>query len=119
MAESKACYNGLISRRLLKERSMGIKIVTAEQMRDLERRAETIGLPPSVLMENAGLSVAREIRRYLGETFQRRALILVGPGNNGGDGLVVARHLRDWGAVVAIYIWSRSADGDHNYQLTQ
>ncbi|TAK35583.1 MAG: NAD(P)H-hydrate dehydratase [Chloroflexota bacterium] len=98
---------------------MGIKIVTAEQMRELERRAETIGLPSPVLMENAGLSVAREIRRYLGEVFQRRALVLVGPGNNGGDGLVAARHLRDWGAIVANYIWDRKIDGDLNYRLTQ
>lgn len=88
-------------------------------MREIERRAAEIGLPPEVLMENAGLAVAQEIKRWLGDTEGSRILILVGPGNNGGDGLVAARHLHDWGAEVHLYLPKPRADSDRNYQLTQ
>ncbi len=65
-------------------------MVTAAEMREIDRRAmEEFGIPGVVLMENAGLSVVRAVRRAGG----RRVLILCGPGNNGGDGLVAARHL--------------------------
>ena len=77
-----------------------MKIVTSDQMREIEQRAAAIGLPPEVLMENAGLAVAQEIKSWLGNIAGRHILILIGPGNNGGDGLVTARHLHDWGADV-------------------
>ncbi|MBI4287368.1 MAG: NAD(P)H-hydrate dehydratase [Chloroflexi bacterium] len=81
-----------------------MKIVTADQMRDLERQAAEIGITPDILMENAGSAVANEMRRILGVVIDRRILILVGPGNNGGDGLVAARRLHNWGAAVTIYL---------------
>ncbi len=71
-------------------------------MREIERRAAEIGLPPEVLMENAGLAIAREVKGWRGSAAGRQILILVGPGNNGGDGLVAARHLHDWGSRVHI-----------------
>ena len=55
------------------------------------------------LMENAGLAVAQEIWMQLGSLEDRRIAVLVGPGNNGGDGLVAARHLHEWGAQVRVY----------------
>jgi ADP-dependent NAD(P)H-hydrate dehydratase / NAD(P)H-hydrate epimerase len=69
-------------------------VLTAAQMRDADRRTiEEVGLPPAVLMENAGAAVARVLReRYPGA---RRPLVLCGRGNNGGDGFVIARHLLD------------------------
>ena len=96
-----------------------MKIVTADQMREIERRAAEIGLPPRVLMDNAGLAVAQGIREYLTNIEGRHILVLVGPGNNGGDGLVVARHLHDWGAGVLLYLSSPRPDSDTNFQLTQ
>lgn len=96
-----------------------MKVVTSEQMREIEQRAAAIGLPSEVLMEKAGLAVAREVKGWLGGVAGRRILVLVGPGNNGGDGLVTARHLHDWGADVHLYFPGKRADSDINYQLTQ
>jgi len=81
-----------------------VKILTTIQMRQLEQSCAQIGLPTDVLMENAGKAVAEEVRRILGNIDQRHILFLIGPGNNGGDGLVAARHLHDWGARVSVYL---------------
>jgi len=94
-----------------------LKIVTVEEMRAIEQKTAKVGLPSEVLMENAGLAVAQHTRRWLGSVLGRCFLVLVGPGNNGGDGLVVARHLHDWGASVTIYSPSPRADSDGNLQL--
>ena len=81
-----------------------MKIVTSEQMRRIEERSEEAGVSTDTLMENAGLAVARRIRHHLGRTAGIPVLVLVGPGNNGGDGLVAARHLHSWGARTLIYL---------------
>ena len=94
-----------------------MKIVTVEEMRAIERQAAKAGLPSEVLMENAGLAVAQHTKAWLGSVLGRRFLVLAGPGNNGGDGLVAARHLQDWGASVTIYSPSPRADSDANLQL--
>ncbi len=96
-----------------------MKVVTVDQMRQIEQRAAEIGLPPEILMENAGLAVAQETKNWLGNVKARHILILIGPGNNGGDGLVTARHLHDWGAKVSLYLSRSRADSDSNYRLTQ
>lgn len=96
-----------------------MKVVTSGQMRDLEQRAAARGLPSEVLMDRAGLAVAREMKRLLGGVAGRRILTLVGPGNNGGDGLVAARHLHDWGADVQIYMVKWRDESDVNYRLVQ
>ena len=94
-----------------------MKIVTADQMREIESRAATIGLTSEVLMENAGLAIAIEIRKYLGDITSQNILFLIGPGNNGGDGLVAARHLHDWGVRVSLYLCSQRSDEDKNLKL--
>jgi len=96
-----------------------LKVVTSTQMRDLEQRAAVLGLPSEVLMDRAGLAVAREVKGLLGGVAGRRVLTLVGPGNNGGDGLVAARHLHDWGAEVQIYMVKPRQEQDVNYQLVR
>ncbi len=94
-----------------------MKIVTVKEMRAIEQQAARAGLPSEVLMENAGLAVARHTRSWVGSVLGRRFLVLVGPGNNGGDGLVVARHLHDWGADVTIYSPTARAESDTNQLL--
>lgn len=77
-------------------------VVTAEEMRRLDRHAiETIGIPAIVLMENAGRAIAEEAAGLLGRD-RGRWLVLVGKGNNGGDGLVCARHLIEMGHEAAV-----------------
>ncbi len=80
-----------------------VKILTIAQMRQAEEECAKISLPPSMLMENTGKAVTEEVRKIMGTINQQR--ILIGPGNNGGDGLVAARHLHDWGAKVSRYLF--------------
>lgn len=94
-----------------------MRLVTTAQMRALEQAAVDAGATWDGLMEQAGWGVAQEALRLLGPVAGRRVLILVGPGNNGGDGLVVARHLYDAGALVTLYLWRRRGpEGDANWQ---
>src|SRR3990170_4967332 len=86
-----------------------MKLVSVAEMREAERRA---GVPVPQLMENAGLAVAQEAWLLLGEVAGRRIVVLVGPGNNGGDGLVAARHLKEWGAEVSVYMLKARGEGD-------
>ena len=88
-----------------------MKIVTAAQMRAIEARCEESGVSTDNLMENAGLAVARIARRMIGPPTGVRVAVLVGPGNNGGDGLVTARHLQRWGARATAYL-CRDRDAD-------
>ena len=81
-----------------------MKIVTSEQMRCIEERSEESGVSTDRLMENAGLAVARSVRRLLGRVAGARVVVLAGPGNNGGDGLVASRRLLSWGANVTVYL---------------
>ena len=82
-------------------------VATAEETRQFEAAAVEQGASWSELMERAGQGIADILLQRLGPARDKRVLVLVGPGNNGGDGLVVARHLHDAGAKVALYIWKR------------
>ena len=89
-----------------------VKIVTVEKMRQLEAETDARGHSYRAMMEEAGKSVALAILdRWYGEGM--RVLTLVGPGNNGGDGLVASRYLAEAGAQVTVYLWKRrQADAD-------
>jgi len=84
-----------------------MRVVTVEEMREIERRAEgEYGLTSPVLMEHAGLSVAEILREHAGGAVaDLDVFVLVGPGNNGGDGRVMGRYLAEWGARVTYYAW--------------
>jgi hydroxyethylthiazole kinase-like uncharacterized protein yjeF len=90
------------------------KVVTAAQMRALEEAAVARGATWDGLMEQAGAGVAAEAKRLLEPG--AGALVLAGPGNNGGDGLVVARHLHTAGHPVVLYLWRRR-DDPHDMNL--
>lgn len=77
----------------------GRVILTAAEMRAAEEEAIAAGTPVETLMERAGIGAADAIWRYAG---QAPALVLCGPGNNGGDGYVVARELRAKGVAVRV-----------------
>ena len=93
-----------------------MKIVTVEQMRELEQAAARAGVTEQTLMENAGLIAAQEAWVAVGATNIRRVLVLVGPGNNGGDGLVAARELASWGALVDVYLLRSRAEDDPQWR---
>jgi NAD(P)H-hydrate epimerase len=97
-----------------------MKVVTTDEMRRIEKAADAGGLSFATMMENAGRAVAEACQRdrRMGPG-DRRILVLVGPGNNGGDGLVAARHLHDAGAQVKLYIGQRGLEDDDHYALTQ
>ncbi len=79
-----------------------MKVVTVDEMREMDRRAvEELGVPDQILMENAGLAVYFVILSRLGVQ-DRRFAVFCGSGNNGGDGLVVARKLASQGAAVEV-----------------
>ena len=89
-----------------------MKVVTVAQMVALEQAAGRHGVSTDTLMENAGRAVAEAAREALGGVAGARVLVLVGPGNNGADGLVAARHLQRWGAEVAAYGVTRRPRAD-------
>ena len=88
------------------------ELLTAAQMRAIEQAAidsgEVTGLE---LMERAGAGVVEAIFEEWPElaTTSHRAVVLCGPGNNGGDGFVVARLLKEWGWQVEVFLYGDEA----------
>src|SRR5690606_35382803 len=90
-------------------RCRAMRVLTAAQMRDADRRTiEEIGLPSIVLMENAGRQVAAAMVSAFEDLDAMRVAVLCGPGNNGGDGFVVARVLAAQGVDVGVYLVGRA-----------
>ena len=80
-----------------------MKSISVAQAQAFDRLAqEKFGVPSIVLMENAGRSVAEEALKMLGR--KKNVTIVCGVGNNGGDGLVAARHLLNAGKKVKVLI---------------
>src|SRR5271165_7057017 len=77
-------------------------VLTAEQMREADRRTIADGTPGEVLMERAGTRVVEVLEREFAPLESQRVVIFCGKGNNGGDGLVVARQLK--GRVAALQV---------------
>lgn len=76
--------------------------VTAAEMKEIERRAAEGGLSYEEMMENAGRAVADFVQET--QPVLRTAAVFVGKGNNGGDGLVAARYLRERGVRTAVIL---------------
>ncbi|MDD5558674.1 NAD(P)H-hydrate epimerase, partial [Candidatus Methylomirabilis sp.] len=103
---------------------MAVSVVTASQMRRLDRRAtEEYAIPSLLLMENAGLQAVLELERAFPNLTRSRVAVICGKGNNGGDGLVVARHLFNRGITVEVFLLARQAeikgDARTNVEITR
>ena len=80
-------------------------VLNASEMSQVDRTTiDEVQIPGVVLMENAGCGVVEEIERILGDVFDKQVVIFCGKGNNGGDGYVIARHLYNRGAKVAVFL---------------
>jgi hydroxyethylthiazole kinase-like uncharacterized protein yjeF len=80
-----------------------VKVATSEQMRAIDQAAVELGLPSLLLMENAGAAVAEVVREVIASLGGSPSIVVVaGKGNNGGDGLVAARHLYNRGHDVSV-----------------
>src|SRR5262245_7768133 len=97
-----------------------MRILNAAQMREADRfTIEDIGIPSSVLMENAGREVVSAIETAYESLLDGRVAGLCGRGNNGGDGFVVARTLMQRGVDTAVFVIGSVADirGDARLNL--
>jgi NAD(P)H-hydrate epimerase len=82
-----------------------MRVLNTAQMREADRCAiDDIGIPAIVLMENAGREVVAAIEAAFDDLALSQVTVLCGPGNNGGDGFVVARTLAARAAGVAVYV---------------
>ncbi|MBN1267131.1 MAG: NAD(P)H-hydrate dehydratase [Anaerolineales bacterium] len=92
------------------------KIATRNEIIGLENAANKDGLSFDQMMENAGRSTAEEIISIFQDLHGYRILILIGGGNNGGDGLVAGRYLKNDGADVILYLSHARKSTDQNYK---
>ena len=82
-----------------------MRVLNAAQMRDADRQTiDEIGIPSMVLMENAGRQVVAALEAAYDDLSDRHVAVLCGPGNNGGDGFVVARTLHQRGVDVSVFV---------------
>ncbi|MEK9148539.1 MAG: NAD(P)H-hydrate epimerase, partial [Candidatus Desantisbacteria bacterium] len=100
-----------------------MKVATPDQMHQIDKKAfSDFGIEPLILMENAGITATSiclaEIERISG----RSVTVFCGPGNNGGDGFVVARHLFLAGISVKCFVVSaekQSQERQINYKIVE
>ncbi len=89
-----------------------MNVVTADEIRELDRRAiEEAGIPGVVLMENAGRAVVDQIERRYGPLAGKVVAVFCGGGNNGGDGFVIVRLLLLAGARVDLFCSQETLSG--------
>jgi len=79
-------------------------LVTASESRQLDQLAEQAGVPSIVLMENAALRLAEVVQQHFELDPPKRIVVVCGKGNNGGDGLALARHLHNIGFSVQAFL---------------
>jgi len=101
-----------------------MKVLTADQMREADRlTTDRYGVPSLQLMENAGAAVADYLSQAFPDLSTRSILVFCGKGNNGGDGFVMARRLRERGAPPRVFLFAELSavlgDAAVNLQLWQ
>lgn len=88
-----------------------MRLVTGDEMKEIDGLAIKTGLPGPVLMENAGRQVAAIARKMIAGR-EGDILILCGTGNNGGDGFVAARYLADQGYRIKVLVLGKKPQSD-------
>src|SRR2546421_5514360 len=84
-----------------------MRILTPEQLREVDRLStEKYGIPSLILMENAGMRVVEVLEGQYESLDELSVAILCGKGNNGGDGLVVARQLIQKGCTPSVFLFA-------------
>lgn len=78
--------------------------ITVDQMYNIENKGHEMGFLKKFMMENAGASAVKKLVEKFGDVKSKNILIFVGLGNNGGDGLVMARHLAGYDAKVTVML---------------
>ena len=78
--------------------------ITVDQMYQIENKGHDMGFLKKFMMENAGAASVRRLIEKFGNVESKNILIFVGLGNNGGDGLVMARHLSGYDAKVTVVL---------------
>jgi NAD(P)H-hydrate epimerase len=102
-----------------------VKVLTAAQMREVDRHTIEMGIPGLVLMENAGHRVVELLAEKFAPLAAQRIAVLCGKGNNGGDGMVVARQLFTRFEARAVHVVLLAApedlkgDAAQNYRMLQ
>ncbi len=97
-----------------------MKIVVEKDIREIDSRAtEKYGIPSMILMEHAGLALADEVKKHVSD--HGKIILVIGMGNNGGDGLVCARHLHSEGYKIVVFMIGNvkklSEDALQNYMM--
>lgn len=77
-------------------------MISVKRIREIEKKAEEMGISEAIMMENAGANIARILNEKIGLS-RKKVLLFCGTGNNAGDGLVFARHSLIYGAKVGVY----------------
>src|SRR5258708_28938296 len=93
-----------------------IKIVTVDEMRAIEAAADKAGISYVQMMDTAGRAVADRAKQILADYPDPRVAVLIGPGNNGGDGLVAGRLIaEETRATVTFFVVKAREENDENY----
>ena len=82
--------------------------ITVDQMYNIENKGHDMGFLKKFMMENAGAAAVKRLVEKFGDVESKNILIFVGLGNNGGDGLVMARHLAGYNAKVSVMLLGSS-----------
>ena len=98
--------------------------ITVKQMMQIEENGHQMGFLRKFMMENAGAACAKKLVEKFGDVKSKNVLVFAGLGNNGGDGLVIARHLAGYGAGVTVFLLGepdniRSEECSWNWNLLE
>ena len=98
--------------------------ITVKQMMQIENNGHQMGFLKKFMMENAGAAAVKILSNQFEDLASKKVLVLAGLGNNGGDGLVMARHLVGYGADVTVALLGDSGnlkteESQWNWQLLE
>jgi len=98
--------------------------ITVKQMMQIEENGHQMGFLRKFMMENAGAAATKRLVEKFGDVKSKNILVFAGLGNNGGDGLVIARHLAGYGVSVTVFLLGepsniRSEECSWNWSLLE